>query len=134
MFYPVVIHKDQSSDYGVTVPDLPGCFSAGETVEEALRMAKDAILCHLEGLLLDDEEIPLPSSVERYWDNPNFRSGTFMLVEIHPSEVSGEITRINVTMPQRILARLDQYVASHGGNRSALLTEAALQLTMRAGQ
>jgi predicted RNase H-like HicB family nuclease len=85
MFYPIVIHKDQASDYGVTVPDLPECFSAGETVEEALRMAKDAILCHLEGLLLDGEEIPLPSSAERYWADPDFRSGTFMLVEINPS-------------------------------------------------
>ena len=36
MRYPVVIHKDPESDYGVTVPDLPGCFSAGETLDEAL--------------------------------------------------------------------------------------------------
>jgi predicted RNase H-like HicB family nuclease len=36
MRYPVVIHKDLDSDYGVTVPDLPGCFSAGTTLDEAL--------------------------------------------------------------------------------------------------
>ena len=35
MRYPIVIHKDPESCYGVTVPDLPGCFSAGNTVEEA---------------------------------------------------------------------------------------------------
>jgi HicB_like antitoxin of bacterial toxin-antitoxin system len=34
MRYPVVVHKDPDSDYGVTVPDLPGCFSAGETLPE----------------------------------------------------------------------------------------------------
>ena len=37
MRYPVVVHKDPNSDYGVTVPDLPGCFSAGETMDEALQ-------------------------------------------------------------------------------------------------
>jgi predicted RNase H-like HicB family nuclease len=91
MRYPVVIHKDKNSDYGVTVPDILGCFSAGETVEEALDMAKDAILCHIEGLLIDDEKIPLPSPIEKYWDNPEFQDGKFMLIEVDPSDVSGEI-------------------------------------------
>jgi predicted RNase H-like HicB family nuclease len=131
MRYPIVIQKDPDSDYGVTVPDIPGCFSAGETVEEALDMAKDAILCHLEGLLIDEEEIPSPSPIEKHWDDPDFKDGRFMLVEIDPSEISGEMKRINFTIPARILARLDQYVAIHGGNRSAILTEAALELTMK---
>ena len=50
MRYPVVIHKDPESDYGVTVPDLSGCFSAGETLDEALLEVVEAIECHLEGL------------------------------------------------------------------------------------
>jgi predicted RNase H-like HicB family nuclease len=128
MRYPVIIHKDKNSDYGVTVPDLPGCFSAGETIEEAIDMAKDAILCHIEGLLIDEEVIPKPSSIEKYWDNPDYQDGALMLVEIDPSEVSGEIKRINLTMPERVLARLDKYVAANGGNRSAILTEAVFQL------
>ncbi len=52
MKYPIFIHKDESSAYGVIVPDLPGCFSAGDTVEEAVHNAHEAIECHLEGLLL----------------------------------------------------------------------------------
>jgi hypothetical protein len=36
MRYPVVIHKDESSDFGVTIPDIPGCFSAGDTYDDAL--------------------------------------------------------------------------------------------------
>ena len=43
MRYPVVIHKDKASDYGVTVPDLPGCFSAGDTMEDALTSVIEAI-------------------------------------------------------------------------------------------
>ena len=51
MNYPVVIHKDKKSDYGVSVPDLPGCISAGATVDEALAMVREAIELHLEGLI-----------------------------------------------------------------------------------
>ncbi len=54
MQYPVVIHKDPDSEYGVSVPDLPGCFSAGATFDAALAEAVEAIECHLEGLLLDE--------------------------------------------------------------------------------
>ena len=57
MRYPVVIHKDKSSDYGVTVPDLPGCFSAGETMEDAMTNVVEAIECHLEGLLFAGDAI-----------------------------------------------------------------------------
>ena len=49
MKYPIVIHKDRDSDYGVTVPDLPGCFSAASTLEESMTMAAEAIALHLEG-------------------------------------------------------------------------------------
>ena len=48
MNYPIVIHKDPDTDYGVTVPDLPGCFSAGSTIDEALWMARGAIELYLE--------------------------------------------------------------------------------------
>ena len=58
MNYPVVLHKDRDSDYGVTVPDLPGCFSAGRSIDEALAMAKEAIELHIEGLI--DEGLPVP--------------------------------------------------------------------------
>jgi predicted RNase H-like HicB family nuclease len=53
MNYPVVLHKDPQSDAGVVVPDLPGFFSAGRSVDEALAMANEAIELHLEGLIHD---------------------------------------------------------------------------------
>ena len=57
MNYPVVIHKDRKSDYGVSVPDLPGCVSAGATVDDALAMAREAIELHLEGLIEEGSEV-----------------------------------------------------------------------------
>jgi predicted RNase H-like HicB family nuclease len=129
MNYLIVIHKDADSDYGVTVPDLPGCFSAGSSLDEALLMAKGAIAEHIEGLLVEGDPIPVPQPAEVHRENPDYQDGTFALVELDPSLISGEVKRINITMPERVLARLDRYVAQNGGNRSGILTQAALQLT-----
>jgi predicted RNase H-like HicB family nuclease len=50
MEFPVAIHKDTDSAYGVCVPDVPGCHTAGETLEEALANAKVAIKLHVDTL------------------------------------------------------------------------------------
>ena len=63
MKYRVVIHKDENSDYGVTFPDMPGCFSAGETIEQALANAQEAAECHIEGILIDFESIPSSANI-----------------------------------------------------------------------
>ena len=73
MKYPVVIHKDENSDYGVTFPDLPGCFSAGDTIESVLANAQEAAECHIEGTLIDAEPIPVPKKIENHKDNPDFK-------------------------------------------------------------
>lgn len=49
MRYLTLVHKDPGSVYGVTIPDVPGCFAAGDTIEEALKNAADAIVFHLDG-------------------------------------------------------------------------------------
>lgn len=51
----VVIHKDPDSDYGASIPELPGCVSAGETEEEARENMREAVECHLEGIFKDEQ-------------------------------------------------------------------------------
>lgn len=126
MQYPIFIHKDENSDYGVIVPDLPGCFSAGSTIEEAIHNAHEAIECHLEGLLLDNESIPLNKPVEQHLDDPDLKDGVLALVEIDISKISGKTTRINVSLPERFLEQIDEYTKQHGGNRSGFLVDAAM--------
>jgi len=86
MNFPVVLHKDEGSDYGVTVPDLPGCFSAGRSVEEALRMAREAIELHLEGLSQEGLPVPMPGTVEQHKKNPNYTGGAWAVVSLEPKE------------------------------------------------
>jgi len=126
MRYPVVIHKDKSSDYGVTVPDLPGCFSAGDTLEDALTQVVEAIECHLEGLLLDGDEIPPAQSVETHLKNRNYAGGTWALVSVDLSRLASKAKRINITLPERVLALVDEQAKREGETRSGLLARAAL--------
>lgn len=127
MRYPVVIHKDPDSDYGVTVPDLPGCFSAGRTMDDALSSAVEAIECHLEGLLLDGELLPAPTSVEQYKDDKDLAGGVWALVSVDLAKLSGKARRVNITIPERVLTLIDDYASQHGETRSGLITQATLQ-------
>ena len=126
MHYPVVIHKDRQSDYGVTVPDLPGCFSAGETMEAALSNVVEAIECHLEGLLFDGESIPEASPVEAHQQHTDFAGGTWALVNIDLSRLASKAKRINITLPERVLALVDEQAKREGESRSGLLARAVL--------
>ncbi len=126
MRYPVVVHKDAESDYGVTVPDIPGCFSAGETLDQALQEVVEAIECHLEGLLLDGEPAPVPRPLDFHQSNPDYAGGVWAVVTIDLGNLSGKTRRVNVTLPERILALMDKYAVEHGETRSGLIAEAAL--------
>ncbi len=127
MRYPVVIHKDPTSDYGVTVPDLPGCFSAGETIDEALTEVVEAIEFHLGGMLMDGESVPLPRSIEHHQHNPEVANGIWALVTVDISKIAGKSKRVNVTIPERLLTLMDKYAAKKGESRSGLIAQATME-------
>jgi predicted RNase H-like HicB family nuclease len=127
MNYPVVIHKDEDSDYGMTVPDLPGCFSAGETMEEALENVREAILCHAEGLMMDGEPVPPPTSIENHRNNELYKDGIWALVTVDLSKISGKAKRVNITIPERLLAQVDSFARKKGETRSGLFLSAAME-------
>ncbi len=131
MLYPVVVHKDLTSDYGVSVPDLPGCVSAGHTLDEALESVKEAIACHIEGILLDGESIPQAREIEHHKSNPEWADGIWALVQIDLSKLSGKSKRINITLPERLLSQVDQYASRHGETRSGFLAQAAIDYMSR---
>lgn len=127
MKYPVLIHKESSSDFGVTIPDLPGCCSAGTTMEEALENAHEAILTHVEGLLMDQEPVPAPSSVESLLPRWNEEGAVWALVAVDLSVLSTRAKRVNITVPENLLRKIDSFAMKDGENRSGLLVTAALQ-------
>ena len=126
MRYPIVIHKDPDSDYGVTVPDLPGCFSGGDSMEEAIEMAHEAILCHIEGLLMDGQLVPEKMPLEVHLADEFYVDGIWALVDVDLSEVSAKTVEVNIAFPEPVLAMIDEVAAREKETRSGLLTRAVL--------
>jgi predicted RNase H-like HicB family nuclease len=58
--YTIILHRgEDQGGFWVTVPALPGCVSQGETIEEAIAMAREAIELHIKGILEDGEPLPV---------------------------------------------------------------------------
>jgi len=127
MKYPILIHKDRDSDYGVTFPDIPGCYSAGASVEEAISLAQEAGECHIEGLLLDLEPVPTAKPIEIHKGNPDYQDGIWALIEIDLSKLSLKSKRVNISMPERLLTTIDHFAQNHGETRSGLLAQAVTE-------
>jgi predicted RNase H-like HicB family nuclease len=120
--YIALIRKDHDSDYGVSFPDLPGCITAGETLDEARDMAEEALALHLDGLVEDGLPVPEPSSLEAIMGDPDNQDGVAILVRAPQKQ---RIVRVNATFPDDLLQSLDEFAARHGQTRSGLLATIA---------
>lgn len=130
MFYPIAIEAgDHEHAYGVNVPDLPGCFSAGDTLDEAIKNAKEAITGHIELAVELGHDIPAVSTIEALATNPDYAGYTWALVEIDVIRLLGGSEKINVTLPRSLIDRIDRCVASHPEykSRSGFLAQVALE-------
>jgi predicted RNase H-like HicB family nuclease len=120
--YVAYLRKDKDSDYGIEFPDLPGCISAGRSLEEAKAMAVEALAGHVALLRQEGMPVPDPSTLDQLAEDPNRLDAVLLLVDLDPSLLKSE--RVNVMIPRHLLGRID--AASHG-NRSRFLVEAAEQ-------
>jgi predicted RNase H-like HicB family nuclease len=129
MRLPVVLHKDPDSVYGVTVPDIPGCFSAGATVAEALDNVKEALALHFEGLVADGDPLPEALDIDAHINNPDYQGGVWAVVEFDVTPYFGKAVRFNATLPEFLLERIDARVRSDQrySSRSGFLATAALR-------
>jgi predicted RNase H-like HicB family nuclease len=122
--YIALIHKDADSDFGVSFPDFPGCITAGSTLQEALTMAQEALAGHIAVMSDDGEAIPAPSDMDRIMAETENRDGVAILVPA--PERNERIVRVNVTLPEGLLKRIDA-VADNRSRFLAVAAEKALQ-------
>ena len=118
IYYPALIDKDPDSDFGVSFPDLPGCVSAGETVEEAMIGAQEALAGHIALMLSDGETLPAPSPLEAVAAG---KEPSTVAVTLIAAVLPGRARRVNVTLDEALLEEIDQI----SDNRSGFLAEAA---------
>jgi len=125
--YAVAIEPGtETTAWGAAVPDLPGCFSAGDTLEEALRNAHQAAEAWIDAVVEDGGEIPAPRPMAGHYADTQFAGWTWALIQIDPARLDNTVERVNITLPRRILARLDAYAESTGKSRSGAIADLAL--------
>jgi predicted RNase H-like HicB family nuclease len=114
--------------YGVIVPDLPGCTSGGNTTDEALRNAVEAVRLWAEDALADGEELPQPRSVEALRSDPEIadaiRQGAALAI-VPLLLDAGRPAKANLSIDAGLLSAIDEAAKAHGLTRSAFLASAA---------
>lgn len=118
-FYPVIFHKEETGSYSVFVPDLPGCNTEGETLDEAYEMVADAIGLYLEGI--KEEEYPVRSDPEMITVEEN---EFVALVEFNKLEYDKKHNTKAVKKTLTIPAWLNEYAEKENVNFSGVLQDA----------
>ena len=117
----------KTTAFGVAVPYLPGCFSAGDTVEEAFDNVREAIEAFCEVLAADGKDLPQTKSMSEWQKDREYKGWTWGIVDVPIERYFGPAEKINITVPGRVLKQIDDYAKSHGETRSGFLTKAALE-------
>jgi predicted RNase H-like HicB family nuclease len=126
MRYTAFIHKDADSDFGVSFPDFPGCIAVGETMEEALKSAAEALAFHVDGMEQDGDSIPEPRTPDDILGDPALaedRVGA-IFASVPLVRDLGSTTRINVSLDFGLLRAMDGEAKRRGQTRSAFIASA----------
>ncbi len=115
---------EDNSSWGVTFPDLPGCVSEGDTFEEAVHAAREALSGHLASLRADGDPIPAPRTWSEISEDPEVMSTGALAQLIAPRRVPGERLRINITIDKGLLRVADEAAEAAGLTRSGFIEKA----------
>ena len=132
MDFIAYLHKDRASDFGVSFPDFPGCVTAGSTLDEAHRMASEALALHIAGMIEDHEPIPQPSTLDALAADPDRRGAVAFLVHVEPD--TGRAVRINITARKNQIEEIDRLAQVAGMTRSAYMVQSALNRLPKGGK
>jgi len=129
MRYPIAIEPgNNATAWGVVVPDLPGCFSAGDTLEGAMIQAEDGITGWIETAQDDGQDIPAPSHIEALRAaHPEFEGWLWALVKVDPAMLDDALERVNISLPRRVLHRLDARARRSGETRSGFISRMSIE-------
>jgi predicted RNase H-like HicB family nuclease len=126
MYYPAFIYKDPNSAYGVVFPDVPGCFSAGDTLDETMQNAAQALAAHVRWLEKARDPVPPPRLPDEIANDPSLAEdrigATLVLVPLIRD--LGSSTRINVSLDLGLLEAIDSEARQRKQTRSAFIASA----------
>jgi len=127
MHYVAVIEKEPDSAFGVWLPDVEGCFSAGDTVEEAVANAAVALRQHVEAVESAGRRLPLARSIDEVLLEEDVVASVetgAVLFAVPLLADAGRTVRLNISLDKALVDRIDA-AAARGLARSAFLAQAA---------
>ncbi|HVC61612.1 MAG TPA: type II toxin-antitoxin system HicB family antitoxin [Acetobacteraceae bacterium] len=128
MRYPIAIEiGTETAAYGVVVPDLPGCFSAGDTIDDAVNAAEEAAAAWIDATLDAGGTVPAASSIEALRERADYAGWAFGVITVDPAALDSSIERVNITLPRRVLLRLDAQARAAGESRSGYIAHLTLE-------
>jgi predicted RNase H-like HicB family nuclease len=99
--YPAILTQYKDNNIGITFPDLPGCVSDADTMEEAVKNAKEVLALHLFGMEEDNIEIPEPSPIDKLkLDKNDIPLLVNVYMPLYREAIQNTSVKTTVTMPQ----------------------------------
>ncbi|KPW34290.1 Uncharacterized protein ALO87_01020 [Pseudomonas syringae pv. apii] len=134
MKYPICIEwGDETTAFGIQIPDIPGAITAGDTFEEAHAAAVEIAHILLQEIAASGGSIPKVGTVAEHAKNPDFSGMGWGMLEIDVTPYLGKTEKVNVTLPGFVIRQIDRYVRDHSiKSRSTFLADAALEKLGRA--
>jgi predicted RNase H-like HicB family nuclease len=128
MRYPIAIEiGTETAAYSVVVPDLHGCFSAGDTIDAAVTAAEEAATAWIDAALDAGGTVPVASSIEALRERSDYAGWAFGVIAVDPAALDSSIERISITLPRRVLLRLDAQARAAGESRSGYIAHLTLE-------
>ena len=145
MYYPATLtpHEDGSGRYSVTFEDLPGCVSKGENIEDALRMAQEALTLHIGSMIEDGDALPPPSSLEEASAKNQKLAGEegyavargtmyqYVLADVRPRVKKAASVNLSISLKPAFLRSIDAMAEEMGLSRSGVIAVAAREYIQR---
>ncbi|MEZ2720708.1 type II toxin-antitoxin system HicB family antitoxin [Paenalcaligenes hominis] len=123
MFYPIYVYAEEGYAYSATFPDIPGCFTAADEIKDLPKAAQEAVEAHFGA---DTDPIPVASTPDTWLNHEDYQDGGFwMMVDIDLNKVRSRSVRLNISLPEGLVHRIDAAAKQRGQSRSAFLASAA---------
>ena len=119
-YFTAIIEAGGKSGYGVYFPDLPGCVSAGDTIEEAARNAEEALSLHLRGIAEDGDDIPAATVPEKISAVPGSAEIARFLVR---GEAPSRAVRLNIGLDETLVTKIDRAAKTRAMSRSGSIAK-----------
>jgi predicted RNase H-like HicB family nuclease len=131
----VALIHEENGVFGASFPDFLGCTTVADTLDAIIPKAAEALAFHVEGLI-EDGPLPPVRTLAQLRKDPVFREDSAgAVIALVPYAPPARAVRINITLDESLLERVDRAAEAAGETRSGYLAAAARQrLAIEAGQ